>query len=86
VGISIAAIIVALFLTAAAFAAASIRANNHLCLQQVANDEHASLEAFFRIRLNNTPLHRPLVSVHVDKQVPTAAIGEYPLRLVPKGR
>jgi hypothetical protein len=48
IGIAIAAIGVTLFLTAVAIAPASVRANNTLCLQQVANDEHLSLEAFFQ--------------------------------------
>jgi hypothetical protein len=47
-GIAIAVAAIALFLTAVAYAPESIRANNNLCLQQVANDEHASLEAFFQ--------------------------------------
>jgi hypothetical protein len=48
VGASVAAVAIALFLMAVALAPASIRANNDLCLQQVANDEHTSLEAFFQ--------------------------------------
>jgi hypothetical protein len=48
VGIAIAVAAIALFLMAVASAPASIRANNNLCLRQVANDEHASLEAFFQ--------------------------------------
>jgi hypothetical protein len=37
-----------MFLTAVALAPSSIRANNQLCLRQIANDEHLSLEAFFQ--------------------------------------
>lgn len=48
VSISIATVAIALLLTAIACAPASIRANNSLCFQQAANDEHASLEAFFQ--------------------------------------
>jgi hypothetical protein len=48
IGIAIAVAAVALLVTATAYAPASIRANNDLCLQQVANDEHVSLEAFFQ--------------------------------------
>ena len=47
-GIAIALIVVTLFVTAAVIAPASVRANNTLCLQQVASDEHLSLEAFFQ--------------------------------------
>ncbi|PCE22914.1 hypothetical protein BWP39_24845 [Paraburkholderia acidicola] len=39
---------IALLITAVAIAPASVRANNTLCFQQVANDEHVSLEAFFQ--------------------------------------
>lgn len=48
VGIAVWALAIALFLAAVAYAPAIIRANNNLCLQQVANDEHANLEAFFQ--------------------------------------
>lgn len=48
IGIAIAVAAVALLLTAVAYAPASIRANSNLCLQQVANDEHVSLDAFFQ--------------------------------------
>lgn len=47
VGIFIALVATALLLTAAAFAPGSIRANNNLCLRQVANDDHTTVEAFF---------------------------------------
>lgn len=47
-GIAVAAVAIAAFLVAVAYAPASIRANNKLCLQQIANDEHASFEAFFQ--------------------------------------
>lgn len=48
VAIAITAAVMAVFLTAVAFAPASIRANNDLCLRQIAKDEHTSLEAFFQ--------------------------------------
>jgi hypothetical protein len=48
IGIAILAAASALFLAAVACAPASMRANNNLCLQQVADDEHANLEAFFQ--------------------------------------
>lgn len=48
IGITIAVGAVALLLAATAYAPASIRVSNNLCLQQVANDEHVSLEAFFQ--------------------------------------
>jgi hypothetical protein len=48
VGVAITATALALFLIAVAYAPTSIRANNNLCLQQIANDEHVSLEAFFQ--------------------------------------
>ena len=48
VGIAITLVILALFATAVGFAASSVRANTSLCLKQVANDEHVSLEAFFQ--------------------------------------
>ena len=48
IGIAIAVVAIALLVAAATNAPASIRANNNLCLQQVANDEHVSLEAFFQ--------------------------------------
>jgi hypothetical protein len=41
-------VIIALFAIAAGLAASSVRANNTLCFQQVANDEHVSLDAFFQ--------------------------------------
>ena len=47
-GIAIAVAAIALFLTAVAYAPTSIRANNNLCRQQVASDDHATLEAFFQ--------------------------------------
>ena len=46
IGITLA--IIALFAIAAGWVASSVRANNILCLQQVANDEHVSLDAFFQ--------------------------------------
>jgi hypothetical protein len=48
VGIAVAVAAIGAFLMAIACAPASIRANNNLCLQQVANDEHTTLEAFFQ--------------------------------------
>lgn len=48
VGIAVALAAIGSFLAAVACAPASIRANNNLCLEQVANDEHATLEAFFQ--------------------------------------
>lgn len=48
VGIAITLMVIVFFLVAIAFAPASIRANNNLCIQQVANDEHVSLEALFQ--------------------------------------
>jgi hypothetical protein len=41
-------VVLALFAMAVAFAPSSVRANTSLCLKQVANDEHVSLEAFFQ--------------------------------------
>jgi hypothetical protein len=43
-----AAAIALLFMAVVRVPAASINANNNLCLQQIANDEHTSLEAFFQ--------------------------------------
>lgn len=48
VGIATALASIALVLAAIASAPASIRSNNNRCLEQVANDEHISLEAFFQ--------------------------------------
>jgi hypothetical protein len=48
VGIAITLVLLALLATALHFAAPSARANTRLCLQQFANDEHVSLEAFFQ--------------------------------------
>lgn len=48
IGIVVTVAMVGAFLVAVAIAPASIRANNNLCLQQIANDEHTSLEAFFQ--------------------------------------
>ena len=48
VGIVITLVVLALFAMAVAFAPSSVRANTSLCLKQVANDEHVSLEAFFQ--------------------------------------
>lgn len=48
IGVAIALVVVTLLLAAVVVAPASVRANNILCLQQVANDEHVSLEAFFQ--------------------------------------
>ncbi|WP_122156740.1 hypothetical protein [Paraburkholderia sp.] len=48
IGIAITLVAIALFAIAAVLAVSSVRANNTLCLQQVANDEHTSLDAFFQ--------------------------------------
>ncbi|MEW6340885.1 MAG: hypothetical protein AB1704_09405 [Pseudomonadota bacterium] len=48
VGIAITLVLLALLATALHFAASSANANVRLCLQQFANDEHVSLEAFFQ--------------------------------------
>jgi hypothetical protein len=48
VGIAVTLLLVGLFAAALYFAAPSARANTTLCLQQFANDEHVSLEAFFQ--------------------------------------
>ncbi|WP_144142176.1 hypothetical protein [Paraburkholderia sp. BCC1884] len=48
VGLLVTLVVVAAFVAAVAYAPASIRANNALCLQQLANEEHTSLEAFFQ--------------------------------------
>ncbi|MGF6646604.1 hypothetical protein P3T17_004758 [Paraburkholderia sp. GAS82] len=48
VGIAITLAAIALFAIAAVLAASSVPANNALCLQKVANDEHVSLDAFFQ--------------------------------------
>jgi hypothetical protein len=48
VGIAIAGAAIGALLVAVACAPQSIRANNNLCLQQIANDEHTSLDAFFQ--------------------------------------
>jgi hypothetical protein len=86
-GIAIAVAAIALFLMAVASAPASIRANNNLCLRQVANDEHASLEAFFRVPLNKTPLYRPLLSVRAEQTKSShECIGEHPILRFSKGR
>jgi hypothetical protein len=47
-GVAITLSIIALFALAAGLATSSVRANNASCLQQVANEEHVSLEAFFQ--------------------------------------
>jgi len=47
-GIAVAVAAIGAVVLAIACAPASIRANNNLCLQQVANDEHTTLEAFFQ--------------------------------------
>jgi hypothetical protein len=48
VGIADMLLILALFVLAVAKAPSSVRSNNMRCLQQVANEEHVSLEAFFQ--------------------------------------
>jgi len=48
VGLVITLVVVALFAIAAILAVSSVRDNNTRCLQQVANDEHVSLDAFFQ--------------------------------------
>lgn len=48
VGIANMLLILALFVLAVAKAPSSARSNNMRCLQQVANEEHVSLEAFFQ--------------------------------------
>jgi Na+/glutamate symporter len=46
--IAVAVATVGLVIVALASAPASIRTNNERCLQQIANEEHTSLEAFFQ--------------------------------------
>lgn len=41
-------VILALFILAVVKAPSSVRANNTRCLQQIANEEHMALEAFFQ--------------------------------------
>ena len=48
VGIANMLLILALFVLAVVKAPSSVRSNNTRCLQQVANEEHVSLEAFFQ--------------------------------------
>jgi hypothetical protein len=48
IGIGVALLAIGSLLVAVAYAPESIRANNNLCLRQIANDEHTSLEAFFQ--------------------------------------
>jgi hypothetical protein len=48
VGIANMLAILALFILAVVKAPSSVRANNARCLQQVANQEHVALEAFFQ--------------------------------------
>ncbi|SDG80466.1 hypothetical protein SAMN05216466_105241 [Paraburkholderia phenazinium] len=48
VGITNMLLILALFALAVVKAPSSAKSNNMRCLQQVANEEHASLEAFFQ--------------------------------------
>lgn len=48
VGIANMLLILALFALAVVKAPLSVKSNNTRCLQQVANEEHASLEAFFQ--------------------------------------
>lgn len=48
VGWAIAATALGLFAVAVVYAPSSVGANNTLCLQQFANEEHVSLEAFFQ--------------------------------------
>lgn len=47
-GIVITVVAIGALLLAIVLAPASIRANNSLCLEQIANDEHINLEAFFQ--------------------------------------
>ena len=48
VGMANMLLILGLFVLAVAKAPSSVRSNNMRCLQQVANEEHTSLEAFFQ--------------------------------------
>lgn len=48
IGIVVTVATAGVLLIAVALAPISIRANNNLCLQQIASDEHTSLEAFFQ--------------------------------------
>jgi hypothetical protein len=48
VGIANMLLILALFVLAVVKAPTSVRSNNMRCLQEVANEEHVSLEAFFQ--------------------------------------
>jgi hypothetical protein len=48
VGIANMLLMLALFVLAVAKAPSSVRSNNMHCLQQVKNEEHMSLEAFFQ--------------------------------------
>ena len=48
VGIANMLLILALFVLAVVKAPSSARSNNTRCLQQVSNEEHVSLEAFFQ--------------------------------------
>lgn len=47
-GISIAVLIISLFVVAVSCSTSSVRANDKLCLERVANDEHTAMEAFFQ--------------------------------------
>jgi hypothetical protein len=48
VGIANMCVILALFILAVVKAPSSARLNNSRCLQQIANEEHVALEAFFQ--------------------------------------
>ena len=48
VGVTNMLLILALFVLAVVKAPSSVRVNNMRCLQQIANEEHVSLEAFFQ--------------------------------------
>jgi hypothetical protein len=48
IGIATMLLILALFVFAVVKAPSSVRSNNSRCLQQVANDEHVAMEAFFQ--------------------------------------
>lgn len=48
IGIANMLLILAVFVLAVVKAPSSVKSNNMRCLQQVANEEHVSLEAFFQ--------------------------------------
>lgn len=62
VGIANMVLILGLFLLAVAKAPGSVRANNARCLEQIASEEHTTLEAFFQNPANQDALAQALAT------------------------